>query len=95
MEKDLSYYIQSHPNLPKEALERVARQNHISSGSETDDSSGEQMLERLMSSPKPGTESCETSETSWDEEDVMENNMTPNKQSNLAQGISGVVAFDG
>lgn len=95
MEKDLSYYIQSYPNLPKEALERVSHENQISSGSETGDSSGEQLLERLTSSPNPETESCQTSETSWDEDDVMENNITPNKHFNMGQGILEAVSFDG
>ncbi|KAJ9400286.1 hypothetical protein DTO282F9_2754 [Paecilomyces variotii] len=71
-DKDLSYYIQSHPNLPKEALERVARGSYICSDSETDDSLGEQMLKGIVSSPDAGAASSQASDISWEEDGAKE-----------------------
>ncbi|GAD98916.1 hypothetical protein PVAR5_7619 [Paecilomyces variotii No. 5] len=67
-DKDLSYYIRLHPNLPQDALDRVARSNQTFSDSETDESPEEQILRRLVSSPGAGAESSQASDISWDDD---------------------------
>ncbi|KAL1850047.1 hypothetical protein Plec18167_008252 [Paecilomyces lecythidis] len=90
-DKDLSYYIRPHPNLPQEALDRVARSSHTFSDSETEESSEEQMLRRLVSSPGAGADSSQASDISWDDEGAKE--IAPRKISGGAQIMPEIDAF--
>lgn len=67
-DRDWSYYIEPHPNLPREALEMVQKQTNAvlkDDEGDSDASSSEPALKKLRSAE---TDSCETSETSWDDE---------------------------
>lgn len=69
--RDLSYYIRYHPNLPKEMLELADRKRtELVENDDSDDSACETILKALKSPRSRGEGSCETSETSWDDEDA-------------------------
>ncbi|RFU26531.1 hypothetical protein B7463_g9795, partial [Scytalidium lignicola] len=93
-ERDLSYYIQSHPNLSREVLEMVdCKRDKIINGDDSDESAGELVSKEFKASEYEEEESCKTSETSWDDEDLLKKDPVTGKDSRTKVSLPEVAAF--